>query len=74
MESINFFLFTDISIGIGLFEKASDFIKKHGAKKPGIIIDANMQDNMENNISMLFNYGTNHFTFGGLRNTQCDMI
>jgi len=43
MEEINFFLTTDISIGMGLFEKASDIIKKQGAKKPGLIFDANLQ-------------------------------
>ena len=43
MEKINFFLTTDISIGMGLFEKASDFIKEQGAKKPGLIFDANLQ-------------------------------
>ena len=43
MELINFFLSTDISIGIGLFEKASDFIIKQGSKKPGIIFDANLK-------------------------------
>ena len=43
MKDINFFLTTDISIGMGLFKKAADFIKKQGAKKPGIIFDANLQ-------------------------------
>jgi len=43
MEEINFFLTTDISIGMGLFEKAADFINKQGAKKPGLIFDANLQ-------------------------------
>ena len=43
MEEINFFLSTDISIGMGLFEKAADFIKKQGSKKPGLIVDANLQ-------------------------------
>ena len=28
---------------MGLFEKAADFIKKQGAKKPGLIFDANLQ-------------------------------
>ena len=43
MEEINFFLTTDISIGMGLFEKAADIIKKQGSIKPGLIFDANLQ-------------------------------
>ena len=43
MGLINFFLSTDISIEIGLFKKASDYIRKHGGEKPGIIFDANLQ-------------------------------
>ena len=45
MELINFFLSTDISIGISLFEKSSEFIKKQGAKRPGIIVDGNLPGN-----------------------------
>ena len=43
MDLINFFLSTNISIGIGLFKKTSDFIHKQNAKKPGIIFDTNLQ-------------------------------
>tara|TARA_Y100000588_G_scaffold390539_1_gene496332 strand:- start:1212 stop:2327 length:1116 start_codon:yes stop_codon:yes gene_type:complete len=52
MNLMNFFLSTNISIGIGLFEKISDFIHKQNAKKPGIIFDANLQksDYFNNNI------------------------
>ena len=57
MELINFFLSTDISIGVGLFEKSSDLIKKQGAVKPGIIFDANLQGNnyFDNNLKKIKN-------------------
>ena len=45
MKLINFFLSTDISIGNGMFKKATDFIKKQGSKTPGIIFDANLKGN-----------------------------
>jgi len=53
MNLMNFFLSTNISIGIGLFEKFSDFVKKQNVKKPGIIFDANLQksDYFKNNIN-----------------------
>ena len=42
MELINFFLSTDISIGVGIFGETSDFIRKLGLIKPGVIFDANL--------------------------------
>jgi len=44
MKRVNFFLSTDISMGVGIFGKASDFIRKQGFIKPGIIFDANLQE------------------------------
>ncbi len=42
MKSTDFFLSTDISIGLGVFEKASEFIKKIGVRRPGILYDSNL--------------------------------
>jgi alcohol dehydrogenase class IV len=57
MELFNFFLYTDISIGIGLFEKTTEFIKKQGAKKLGIIFDSNLRSNnyFNDNLSKIKN-------------------
>lgn len=45
MELLNFFLSTDISIGVGIFENASKYIEKFGSTKPGIIYDSNLLKN-----------------------------
>jgi alcohol dehydrogenase len=45
MEIINFFLSTDISLGLGMFENTCLFIEKFGSIRPGIIFDSNLNNN-----------------------------
>jgi len=45
MNSINYFLSTDVSIGIGIMEKIIDFIKEFNSDVPGILYDNNLSSN-----------------------------
>ena len=45
MGIINFFLSTDISLGLGIFENICLFINKFGSNRPGIIFDSNLNNN-----------------------------
>ena len=42
MDPINYFLSTDVSIGIGIMEKVIDFIKEFNSDVPGIVYDKNL--------------------------------
>jgi alcohol dehydrogenase class IV len=45
MNTINYFLSTDVSIGIGIMEKVIDFIKEFNSDVPGILYDNNLSSN-----------------------------
>ncbi|SVE40882.1 uncharacterized protein METZ01_LOCUS493736, partial [marine metagenome] len=45
MDPINYFLSTDVSIGIGIMEKVIDFIKEFNSDVPGIVYDKNLSSN-----------------------------
>ncbi len=45
MELTNFFLSTDISLGIGIFDNACQYIEKFDVNKLGVIYDSNLNNN-----------------------------